>query len=260
MVEYPIKVFVGCAPNGLDAESQMVLESSMRSRCDKPIDIVWMSHAADPSSFWYGWNSTLWKTPFSGFRWGIPEYCKFSGQAIYMDSDMIVMDDIDRLWQEPWVDGKVIMAATNNLERRTCVMKINCQAAQKHVPAVDLLKSNPAGHGECLMSLFDSDKVQLIDSRWNNIEGTVADPNSPCIVHYTRLSTQPHLKYTIPRLKKLGIEHWYNGPIKTGSVSVSSLFDTEYQKAIRLNYDITQYTLCTKVNNFDMINHRTNIE
>ena len=37
-----IKLFVGCAPNGEDAESQMVLEYTARKHSSLPIDIVWM--------------------------------------------------------------------------------------------------------------------------------------------------------------------------------------------------------------------------
>ena len=48
-----IKLFVGCAPNGEDAESQMVLEYTARKHSSLPIDIVWMKHSNDPNSFCY---------------------------------------------------------------------------------------------------------------------------------------------------------------------------------------------------------------
>ena len=72
-----IKLFVGCSPNGEDAESQMVLEHTARKHSSLPIDIVWMKINSDPNSFWGGWDSELWSTPFSGFRWAIPEYCRY---------------------------------------------------------------------------------------------------------------------------------------------------------------------------------------
>ena len=250
MAEYPIKVFVGCAPNGLDAESQMVLESSMRSRCDKQIDIVWMMHSEDLNSFWNGWNSTIWKTPFSGFRWGIPEYCNFSGQAIYMDSDMIVTDDIDKLWVEPWCNGKSVMAATNSIERRTCVMKFNCKAMNDVLPKVRDIKANAQSHARLNKAIFDKGIVQFISKRWNNCEGATTDLG---ITHYTKLSTQPHLKYAIPRLNKIGMKHWYAGPINTGKTAVSDLFDTEYQHAISTGYTVNQYSMYTEVIKFTII-------
>ena len=47
MSEERIKLFVGTAPNGEDAESQMVLEYTAKKHSSMPIDIVWMKHSND---------------------------------------------------------------------------------------------------------------------------------------------------------------------------------------------------------------------
>lgn len=47
---------------------------------------------------------------FSGFRWAIPEYCQFQGKAIYMDTDVIVLDDLALLWEHP-IEANAIVAA-----------------------------------------------------------------------------------------------------------------------------------------------------
>ena len=49
-----IKVYVGCAPNGEDAESLMVLDYSIRKHTDRPIDVVRMHVGAHPN--WTGWD------------------------------------------------------------------------------------------------------------------------------------------------------------------------------------------------------------
>ena len=90
-----IKLFVGCAPNGEDAESQMVLEYTAKKHSSMAVEITWMKH--EKEGFWSGWESQTWATPFSGFRWGIPAACKGKGQAIYMDSDMIIIGDLAEL-------------------------------------------------------------------------------------------------------------------------------------------------------------------
>jgi hypothetical protein len=253
MVDYPIRVFVGCAPNGMDAESQMVLESSMRRRCDKPIEIVWMAHSSDPDSFWHGWNSKYWKTPFSGFRWGIPEYCGYKGQAIYMDSDMIIMDDIDKLWREPFDQGAVIMVASDSFERRTCVAKFDCRKIKGILPPVDEIKADKLGHSKCIGKIFDDGVVQFIDKRWNNYEGMVVDINDKCIVHYTNIQTQPHLKYAIPRLEMTGIKHWFAGNAIDGAEDISRLFDSEYEIAIYNGYAVDQYSDLSNATYFDIV-------
>ena len=51
---------------------------------------------------------------FSGFRWAIPEYCQFQGKAIYMDTDVIVLDDLALLWEHP-IEANAIVAAKGKL-------------------------------------------------------------------------------------------------------------------------------------------------
>ena len=80
-----IRVFVGCDPNNCDLEQMMVLDYSIHKHTSAPVEIVWMQLSRDPESYWYsnpetgeGWDTTKWSTPFSGFRWSIPEYGSFS--------------------------------------------------------------------------------------------------------------------------------------------------------------------------------------
>ena len=100
-----VRVFVGCAPNGDDAESQAVLSYTARKHTTGPLWITWMVLSRDPASPWSGWRTDHWTTPFTGFRWAIPEVCGFKGRAIYMDSDMIVRADLRELWETPIPKG-----------------------------------------------------------------------------------------------------------------------------------------------------------
>lgn len=106
----PIRVFVGCSANGEDAESQAVLEYTLRKHASRPVELTWMKQTHDRKSFWHGWNTSSWSTPFTGFRWGIPAACKYQGRAIYMDSDVIIMADIAELFDQPMLPGKVLKA------------------------------------------------------------------------------------------------------------------------------------------------------
>ena len=83
-----IQVFVGCDPNNCDLEQMMVLEYSLRKHTSHPVNITWMQLSHDTNSPWYtnqetgeGWRTEKWATPFSGFRWAIPESCNFEGRA-----------------------------------------------------------------------------------------------------------------------------------------------------------------------------------
>ena len=111
-----IKVFVGCDPNNCDLEQMMVLDYSIRKHTQQPVEIVWMQLSRDENSAWFsdpankrGWQTEKWATPFSGFRWAIPEYCGFEGRAIYMDADMQVFKNIEELWNLPFNSAKVLV-------------------------------------------------------------------------------------------------------------------------------------------------------
>src|SRR5690349_3684211 len=110
-----IRLFIGCSGNNEDLESQAVLEWSIRKNTKRETDITWMQLSRDPASPFYsdgphGWQTKFWTTPFSGFRWAIPELCCWEGQAIYSDSDVIFFADIGELWDQPFRDGKCVIA------------------------------------------------------------------------------------------------------------------------------------------------------
>ena len=116
-----VRIFVGVSGNDEDLEFQAVLHYSLEKYASEPIDLTWMRFERDPSSFWYsdpnkkkGWRTDWWATPFSALRWGIPEACNFEGKAIYMDVDMIAMDDIAKLWnQEITIRGNAVEAGSD---------------------------------------------------------------------------------------------------------------------------------------------------
>ena len=164
-----IKLFVGTSPNGIDAEQQAVLEYTARKNSSMDIDIVWMKMTHDPLSHWYGWETSNWATSFSGFRWGIPSYCNYEGQAIYMDSDMMVLGDLAELWYESWHPGKIIQMKGG---WRTCVAKWNCERAKDWILPFDRIKKIPNSH-QRLFSMLSSNPalVQVFDRQWNNFDG-----------------------------------------------------------------------------------------
>ena len=231
MSEERIKLFVGCAPNGEDAESQMVLEYTARKHSSMPIDIVWMQHSNDPMNFWAGWKSSTWATPFSGFRWGIPAACGYEGQAIYMDSDMIILDDLAKLWNEPWDDSAIIQMKGG---WRTCVAKWECRRAGEVLPTIGEIRENPHSHQQLFSSLQQHPHlVQKFDRQWNNFDGENDKIEDIKILHYTDMSTQPHGKYAVPRLQEELRTHWFDGEFREHRrQDVQDTFDKYYEEAI----------------------------
>lgn len=244
-----IKIFVGCAPNHEDAESQAVLEWSIRKHASEPVEIEWMMLSRDPKSYYFsdggeGWQTAEWATPFSGFRWGIPERCGFEGRALYMDSDIIVMADIAELYHQDFQPGKFIMAKGGN-SWRFCVALFDCAAARKFAMPLHRAKTTRDGHKMMIQELTGSHYVQPFVGDWNCLDGenhTDLRDGVMKALHYTDMSTQPQLRYAIPRLAAAGRHHWYNGRFKLHPRDdVMKLFDEMLTEANIHDFIIDSY-------------------
>ncbi|MBF4489367.1 glycosyl transferase [Psychrobacter sp. N25K4-3-2] len=245
-----IRVFVGCDPNNCDLEQMMVLDYSIHKHTSVPVEIVWMQLSRDPDSYWYsdpengkGWDTTKWSTPFSGFRWAIPEYCNYSGRAIYMDADVVVLDDLSKLWQHP-IEGQSIVAAKTNADMtRLCTCVWDCEAAKTAVLPIEKLKKNPKSHQE-MMALFKKN-AQLIEpyqDSYNCIDGEELVIEEIKILHYSDMGTQFSHQYAIARVKKEGFEHWFDGEIMPHPrQDLSEFFDVYYNEALANGYHLDNY-------------------
>lgn len=248
-----IKVFVGCAANHEDLESQAVLEWSIRKHCSMPVDITWMKLSKDPDSFFYsdpakgaGWNTVQWVTPFSGFRWSIPAQCNYQGKAIYMDSDFIVMEDLAQAWNQDFAPGKMVMSRGAPHPWRFCFSIWDCAEAEKHLPPVHEIMSNPSSFRNlhAYMKAHPNLRQDFLGN-WNCLDGeNYASLSNEHIkaIHYTSMPHQPQLKHALPRLKALGQPHWYEGDVKPHwREDLQALFDTLLLEATANGYGIANY-------------------
>jgi hypothetical protein len=242
----PIRIFVGCAANNEDLESQAVLDYTLHKHTMRPLDIEWMMQSRDPKSFWHGWNTATWATPFSGFRWGVPARCNFEGKAIYLDSDMIVMDDIGKLWDTPLIDKHVVIAkAANN---RFCTTVFDCAKVKPYMFSIGELKTQQGIHRRQRERLSKPGLVQPFPrgENWNCIDGeTYVDIATDVIKihHYSAIDCQPQLRYALPRLAEKGQAHWFKGTIKPHwRQDLVTLFDMTLRQAIDANYHPENYT------------------
>lgn len=209
-----IRVFVGTSPDGADAEAQAVLEYSLRRHASETLEITWMALTRAKGSVWAGWNPTSWSTPFTPFRWTVPEACGFDGRAIYMDVDTFAVADIAQLWRQP-MGGKAMLIRETEGKLRTCVALFDCSAAKAVIPPLAELKRMHDPHKFMVQRLRERRQVLgAFDGQWNCIdlkrsEG-LTDPTLK-VVHYSSMAHQPHLKHARPRLAAKGLAHWYDG-------------------------------------------------
>jgi len=185
----PIKIFVGSSSNGEDALIEMAYEFSLRKNTDRDIEIIWMRQTNDVESFWHGFADHNWSTPFSGFRWAIPEYCNFEGKAIYTDCDMLNFSDIGELLDMEIPDDKMMLARDGKRfgGKEFCVILFDC-AKFKTITPVSQWKSEPTAHHQFIQSFIQNDLVGDLDPAWNSHDGDIIPFKQ---LHFTHMPTQP---------------------------------------------------------------------
>jgi hypothetical protein len=237
-----INLFVGCDPNGDDAESLVVLEYSVKVHSSVPVNVHFMRLGSN-QLWWSDWNTVNWSTPFSGFRWTVPEACNFIGKAIYCDSDFIFLDDINKLYQQEFKDNAVVMAKGGSDQWRFCLSLWDCQRAAQYIPRAQTVKHDSFYHHK-MMNFFASTPqlVQQFDGNWNCIDGENLSIQQIQALHYSDMSTQFHHKYATKRLKNAGRTHWFDGATRPHwREDLQQLFDLYYQQALDVGYKVEDY-------------------
>jgi hypothetical protein len=247
-----IKIFVGCDPNNCDLEQMMVLEYSIKKHSQNPIEIHWMQISHDSTSPWFvdqnnqlGWHTEKWSTPFSGFRWAIPELCNFKGRAIYMDADVIVLCDINELWNHPISDNAIVAAKGGKSVARLCTCVWDCEKAKEHIPTIIDMQSDADSHKKMMKIIKEHPElVQEYQNSYNCIDGESLDIKDIKILHYSDMGTQFSHKYALPRLKTEGQNHWFDGEILPHPrQDLIHLFDQYYQEALAEGYQLENYKI-----------------
>lgn len=246
-----IRIWVGCAANNEDLESQAVLEWSLRKHTARELEIRWMQLSRDPASPFYsdgprGWQTRFWTTPFSGLRWAVPELCGWHCEAIYTDSDVIFLADIGELWDQPFAADTVVIGKGGGQSQRLCVSKWNCERSRALLPALSQLQDDPRSHRVLLerFSRLTRAVQQFAGGDWNRLDlepFDLADPRVKAL-HYTGIPTQVQLKHALPRLAREGGRHWFPGPAKPHrSPQLQALFDQLLQEATANGFGIERY-------------------
>jgi hypothetical protein len=262
----PIRLFVGCSANGEDAEAQAMLEYTLRKHHPaNDIELHWMMLSRDPASPWYsepkknaGWNTELWATPFSVFRWAIPHVCNHEGRAIYCDVDKIFMADIAELWSQVIPPGKAVLWKN---DKQSCVMLFDCAAMKGRLPKFEDMRRKRGGYSVYRDNVRGA--AAIFKNNWNCLDGetyaSLADPDIK-IIHFTKVETQPHLKWALPRLKAKGQKHWNQWTLNAEQPQphrrpdVQPLVDSIWQEAQAAGYTAEKYeALAPNFGNYDAV-------
>ena len=173
-------------------------------------------------------------TRFGFVRFQIPRLCDFTGRAIYLDADQLVLADIAKLNRVLDGKDKAIALVDDPLgyfgnrpvpkHLHTSVMVLDCSRL-KHWDG-DKMFSNVIPnkserqpgqiHYRDFMNLVweDRDTIQSLDPRWNHFNIIRRDTR---LIHFSHVVSQPWKRPRHPLSRFWG--HWLRKAIKAGYVS-----------------------------------------
>ncbi len=91
-----IRVFIGY--DGKETIAYHVLAHSILARASKPVSIAPLMLTQLKDSF-HRERNALQSTDFAFSRFLVPYLCEYQGWSIFMDCDMLVLDDMENLWK-----------------------------------------------------------------------------------------------------------------------------------------------------------------
>jgi len=176
-----IKIFIGFDSKEIVAYN--VLQYSINARASKPLTIspLNLNHLKD---IFYRKRDSLQSTEFSFTRFLVPYLCKYEGWAIFMDCDMLVLDDISNLWNlrndkyaimcvkhdhNPQTDIKFLNQTQTKYEKKnwSSVMLINCYRCKALTPEY---VNNASGLELHRFKWLESeDLIGEIPQKWNHL-------------------------------------------------------------------------------------------
>lgn len=160
----------------------------------------------------FAWKQRgAWGTPFSCFRFAVPELCDFKGRAVYLDADMLVRSDVRELLEMPLQAGYRSISLA-----RTDVSLIDCGwFANRRDWWPSIAQMKPSGWitwHYCQLLQQHGGIAPTLDPAWNRCDPMhmCADPGveSAKLLHYTVVPTQPYRPYPTVRYMKHPWKSW----------------------------------------------------
>jgi hypothetical protein len=193
----PIRVFIGFDPREDVAFS--VLAHSIHARASEPVSIAPVM-LDQLKGVYRRERNPLQSTEFSFSRFLTPWLCGFEGWAIFMDCDMLMLDDVAKLWamrderyavqvvkheHVPKEDVKFLGAVQTKYQKKnwSSVMLMNCAKCTALTP--DYVNRATGLELHQFKWLGDDALIGAIPSRWNHLVGYDAPRDDAALVHYT---------------------------------------------------------------------------
>jgi len=176
-----IRIFIGYDPR--EAIAFNVLSHSIQVRSSQPVAITPITLSQLKTQMWRK-RGNLQTTEFSFSRFLTPYLCKYEGWAIFMDCDMLVLDDIAKLWNLQDKNFAVQCVKHNHIPKEktkflnqpqtayekknwSSVMLLNCGKCKALTPEYVNTASGLELH--CFRWLSNENLIGELPPRWNHL-------------------------------------------------------------------------------------------
>ena len=176
-----IRVFIGFDPR--ETVAFHVLSQSIHDRASEPVSITPIM-LSQLDGLMTRERNPLQSTDFSFSRFLTPYLCDFEGWAVFMDCDMLVLDDIAKLWalrddayavqvvkhdHVPEEEVKFLGATQTKYEKKnwSSVMLFNCAKCQTLTP--DYVNTASGLQLHRFQWLNSDDLIGEVPHRWNHL-------------------------------------------------------------------------------------------
>lgn len=192
-----IRIFIGYDPR--EAVAYHVLVHSIQTRASQPVSIAPLLLSQLRGVF-HRPRHPLQSTDFSFSRFLVPSLCGFEGWALFVDCDMLVLDDIAGLWalrderyavmvvkhnHVPREDKKFLGAPQSAYHKKnwSSVMLFNTARCRALSPEYVNAASGLDLHQ--FLWLGDDALIGELPPRWNHLVGYDEPVDNPALVHFT---------------------------------------------------------------------------
>jgi len=194
-----IKIFIGTG-DGEDKWIEQILLYTLFKNTKEKLDITFLRPSKFPD-----WKKVGWGTPFTGFRYAVPELCNFKGKAIYMDTDQMNFTDIAELYETDlnynafgmvWDglhDNGTSWAQTEYAKGWFCdsVMLIDCERAREHIKPIFTMAHFPSNYKHTFINGVGNPHkekaegiIKELNPRWNSFDGRDTSWFHPSLIQH----------------------------------------------------------------------------
>ena len=167
-----LRVFIGF--DHRQPVSYNVLQQSIFTRSSKPVSITPLVITQMPLK-------RVGLTPFTFSRFMVPWLCDYKGWALFLDIDMLLLDDISKLFD--CADDKYAVMVSKNEKRFewASAMLFNCAKCEILTPAYIETADNLHG-----IAWAKEEEIGAFPPEWNHLVGYDEPRDDAKLVHYTQ--------------------------------------------------------------------------